>query len=254
MIPARSVLVTGASRGIGRAIAVRFAAPEVLVLLHYGRDEAGVTETARLVADRGATPVIVQADITDLEEVGRLADEVVAHLREHGADGLDVLVNNAGVGGGGSIRTVDPDVFDRIFATNVRGPFFLTRRLVDTLRDGGRVVNTSSIVSFGAHPNSIAYALSKAAVNSFTKSLAGELAPRGITVNAVAPGLTDTDFIAKLKDDAALYERFLGTVALGRLGRPEDPADVVFFLASEEGGWITGEVIQATGGMHLVAL
>jgi NAD(P)-dependent dehydrogenase (short-subunit alcohol dehydrogenase family) len=246
------VLVTGASRGIGRAIAVRFAAPGTLVLIHYGGSENDARETARRVEAAGALAETLQADITDLADVARLVGAVSDRLHAHGANGLDVLVNNVGVGGGGSIATVDPDHFERIFATNVRGPFFLTRGLAGVLSDGGRVVNTSSIVSFGAHPNSIAYAMSKAAVNSFTTSLAGELAPRGITVNAVAPGLTDTDFIARLKDDPELYAKFLGTVALGRLGRPEDPADVVFFLASPQGGWITGEVLKATGGMHLI--
>ena len=168
-----------------------------------------------------------------------------------GLDKLDVLVNNAGVSAPGSIDDVDEAAFDRVIDTNTKGTFFVTKHAVDRMRDGGRIVNISSMVSRAAYPRSIAYGMSKAAINSFSLSLAAGLGDRGISVNAVAPGATDTAFIDAVTSDPTRLAGTVSGTALGRLGRPGDIAGVVAFLVSDDGAWITGQVLEASGGMHL---
>lgn len=247
----KSVLVTGASRGIGRAIALDLAQAGALVAVHYGQRKDGAEETARMIVDSGGQAFVVGGDLKDLSAIDALLADFDAGLSERGHSGLDILVNNAGVGGGGSIDKVTTEKLDELIGTNIRGTFLLTQRAISRIPDGGRVVNISSMVGLAAYPGSIAYAMTKAAVNSFTASLAAELGPRGITVNAVAPGATDTDFIAALMAQPDLVQFYANRAALRRIGRPEDIASVVTFLASPEGGWITGQVLQASGGMHL---
>jgi 3-oxoacyl-[acyl-carrier protein] reductase len=246
----RVALVTGASGGIGRAIALRLAADH-LVLAHYGRHAEGAAETVRQIEGRGGEAIALGADLTSVEAIGGLFQSIDVELAARRLDKLDVLVNNAGVGGGGGIGRVDDAAFDRLFDTNVKGTFFVTKHAVDRLRDGGTIVNISSMVSRAAYPGSIAYGMSKAAINSFSTSLAAGLGQRGITVNAVAPGATDTVFIDAVTSDPARLAGIVGGTALGRLGHPRDIAGVVAFLASDDGGWITGQVIEASGGMHL---
>jgi NAD(P)-dependent dehydrogenase (short-subunit alcohol dehydrogenase family) len=243
-------LVTGASGGIGREIALCLAADH-LVLAHYGRHAEGAAETVRQIEGRGGEAIALGADLTSVEAIGEMFQSIDVELAARRLDKLDVLVNNAGTGGGGGIGAVDEAAFDRLFDTNVKGTFFVTKHAVDRLRDGGRIVNISSMVSRAAYPGSIAYGMSKAAINSFSTSLAAGLGQRGITVNAVAPGATDTVFIDAVTSDPARLAGIVGGTALGRLGHPRDIAGVVAFLASDDGGWITGQVIEASGGMHL---
>lgn len=247
----KSVLVTGASRGIGRAIALDLANAGALVGVHYGQGRDGAEETARMVADVGGRAFVLGGDLKDEGAIDALLADLDAGLARHGAAGLDILVNNAGVGGGGAIDKVTTQKLDELIGTNIRGTFLLTQRAVSRIPDGGRIINISSMVALAAYPGSIAYALTKAAVNSFTTSLAAELGPRGITVNAVAPGATDTDFIAALMAQPDLVEFYANKAALKRIGSPQDIASVVTFLASPAGGWVTGQVLQASGGMHL---
>ncbi|WP_173922403.1 SDR family NAD(P)-dependent oxidoreductase [Agromyces sp. Marseille-P2726] len=244
-------LVTGASGGIGREIARRLAADGHLVLAHYGRDAASAAETQRLIEDDGGEAIPVGADLTRVASIEQLFDRIDDVLAQRGLTKLDVLVNNAGIAAPGSIDAVDEAAFDRLFDTNTKGTFFVTQQAVERMRDGGRIVNISSMVSRAAYPRSIAYGMSKAAINSFSVSLAAGLGDRGISVNAVAPGATETPFIGAVISDP---DRLAGTVAgtaLGRLGQPRDIAGVVGFLASDDGAWITGQVIEASGGMHL---
>jgi NAD(P)-dependent dehydrogenase (short-subunit alcohol dehydrogenase family) len=243
-------LVTGASGGIGRAIALRLA-QDHLVLAHYGRDADNAAETVRLIKDAGGQAMALGADLTDVAAIPELFAKIDAVLTERGLEKIDLLVNNAGVGGGGTIDDVNEVVFDRLLDTNVKGTFFVTKHALERLRDGGTIVNISSMVSRAAYPGTIVYAMSKSAINSFTTSLAAGLGGRGITVNAVAPGATDTVFIDSVTSDSARLAGILGMTALGRLGSPGDIAGVVAFLASEDGAWITGQVIEASGGMHL---
>jgi NAD(P)-dependent dehydrogenase (short-subunit alcohol dehydrogenase family) len=243
-------LVTGASGGIGREIALRLAS-DYLVLAHYGRDAEAGAETVRQIEARGGEAIALGADLTSVDAIGDFFSAIDVELAARGLEKLDVLVNNAGVGGGGGIDKVDEAAFNRLFATNAKGTFFVTKHAVDRLRDGGSIVNISSMVSRAAYPGSIAYGMSKAAINSFSTSLAAGLGNRGITVNAVAPGATDTAFIGAVTADPARMEGIVGGTALGRLGRPGDIAGVVAFLVSDDGAWITGQVIEVSGGMHL---
>jgi 3-oxoacyl-[acyl-carrier protein] reductase len=243
-------LVTGASGGIGREIALRLAADH-LVLAHHGRNAEGGAETVRQIESGGGEAVAFGADLTSLDAIGGLFSAIDVELAARRLEKLDVLVNNAGTGGGGGIGTVDEAAFDRLFDTNVKGTFFVTKHAVDRLRDGGSIVNISSMVSRAAYPGSIAYGMSKAAINSLSTSLAAGLGQRGITVNAVAPGATDTVFIDAVTSDPARMAGIVGGTALGRLGQPRDIAGIVAFLASDDGAWITGQVIEVSGGMHL---
>lgn len=244
----KTALVTGASRGIGRAIALRLAAEGASLLIHYRANRDGAEETAAAIRQTGGHPVSIAADIATPDGVRKLQAEAEAALEGRK---LDILVNNAGIGGGGGIADVDEAALQKLFATNVHGTFLVTKALLPQIPDGGRIINISSMVGLAAYPGAIAYAMTKAALNSFTRSLAVEAGGRGITVNAVAPGATDTDFIAELLADPKLAEYYAGQAALGRIGEPDDIAEAVAFLASGEGRWITGQTLQASGGMHL---
>ena len=251
MLQGKVALVTGGSRGIGRVIATRLAESGALVAVHFNATAQGAHEAVEEIVSAGGRAFAIGADLAAPSGIGNLLTQLEAELAARGLSGLDILVNNAGVGGGGNIEKVSEAFFDKLFSTNVKGLFFLTQQALPRLRDGGRIINISSMVSHAAYPGSIAYAMSKAAVNSMTRSLAAEVGSRGITVNAVSPGATDTDFIGHLTKDAAIRPMLEKAAALGRLGRPDDIASVVCFLASPDGGWITGQVIQASGGMHL---
>jgi len=244
----RIALVTGASRGIGRAIALRLARDGARVAVHGTK---GADDTLRAIERAGGAGVSLAADLASLAGIAALAESFRART---GKAAPDILVNNAGVqmsfvDGVGRISETD---FDRMGAVNVKAPFFLVQRFLPDLPAGGRIVNLSSRLSTIGFPEQIAYSMTKAAINSFTKSLARELGPRGITVNAVGPGLIDTDmthsrFFAKQETREAVA----AMAALRRTGAPEDIADIVAFLCSEDARWITGIYFDATGGAGL---
>ena len=247
----KTALVTGASRGIGREIALELARQGAMVAVHYGERREGAQETARIIEQAGGAALVLGGDLTSLDAIDQMVMDLGSGLAGWGREKLDILVNNAGIGGGGSIRHVTTEKLDALIQTNIRGLFLLTQRVMDMVPDGGRVINITSMVGLAAYPGSIAYALTKAAQNSFTKSLAVELGARNITVNAVAPGATDTDFIAALMAVPELVKFYSEKVPLKRIGRPDDIAPVVAFLASDAGRWVTGQIIEASGGMHL---
>lgn len=241
----RIALVTGASRGIGRAIAERLALDGVEVAVHYNGDKAGAEETLERIGDRG---FVVGAELGAPDGV----EEVVRQLLD-GLAGrpLDILVNNAAAQPAGPIETDTAEAFDRLFAVNVRAPYFLIQRLLPVLRDGGRIISISSVATRMANPSQTSFAMTKGALDTMTLTLAEALGRRGITVNAVAPGATRTEANAAFFEAPGLAGFITAHTALGRLGSGEDVADVVAFLASDEARWITAQVVDASGGLHL---
>lgn len=241
-------LVTGASRGIGRAIALRLAADGAQIAVHYATARGAAEETLAAIHEAGGKGFILAADLSSLSGVEQLADRLRTALDDRP---LDILVNNAGIGAGGTIMDTDEARFDRLFAVDVKAPFFVTQRVLPLLTDGGRIINISSVVSMAAYPSTIAYAAAKAAINSMTVSLAAGLGQRGITVNAVAPGATATDFLGPRLNDPAMVDMMASAAVFGRLGQPQDIVGLVAFLAGPEAAWVTGQIIAASGGMHL---
>ncbi|GAA5166216.1 MULTISPECIES: SDR family oxidoreductase [Amycolatopsis] len=244
----RTALVTGAGRGIGRAIALRLARDGVRVGVHYGSSADAAKQTVEEITAAGGEAFAIQARLGAPGD----ADALWTAFDEH-ADGLDILVNNAGVLGGRiPFADVTEATYDEVFAVNTKAPFFVTQQGLSRLRDGGRIVNVSTRITHGAHtPELMAYAMSKAAIDTFTATLAKELGPRGITVNAVGPGATDTDMnttrLATEEGRAAIAAQS----PLRRVAQPADIADVVAFLASDDARWVTGQWLDASGGSML---
>lgn len=236
-------LVTGASRGIGAAIARRMARDGFTVVINYAGDAQAAAAVAADIEAAGGRALTAQADVADPAAVRRMFDAAEAAF-----GGVDVLVNNAGVLQQAPLVDVDDAQFDRIIAINLKGSFNAMREAGHRLREGGRIINFSSSLVGTLLPTYGAYVASKAAVEGMTPILAKELRGRRITVNAVAPGPTATELFLKGKPDA-LIEQLAKAAPLERLGTPEDIADVVAFLAGPDGGWVNGQVLRANGGM-----
>jgi 3-oxoacyl-[acyl-carrier protein] reductase len=232
-------LVTGASRGIGRAIALRLARDGAAIAATYTANEHKAHETVRAIEQEGGTALALRADVSQVSDVRRLFDEVEQRL---GA--LDIVVANAGVRLRRPLAETTDAEFEMVMAVNVRGTFLCLREAARRVRDGGRVITISTNLTTAPMAGQAVYAASKAAVEQLTAVLARELGTRGVTVNGVAPGPTETDM---LPDDARSIVPQL--TALRRLGQPADIADVVAFLASDDARWITGQTILVTGGL-----
>jgi len=246
----KTALVTGASRGIGRAIAERLARDGARVAVHYGTREAEARDVVESIEARGekAFPIRTEFGVNGVgAEVETLFRELDATL---GDTPLDILVNNAGILDGTPIEAVTPDAFERTLEINVEAPFFIAQQALPRLREGGRIVNISSAVTRIASPF-LHYAMSKGAINALSRTLAQQLGPRGITVNSVTAGVMDTDMGAWIDSFPGLRAQVSSTIALGRIGEAGDIADVVAFLASDDARWITGQSIEASGGQWL---
>ncbi len=253
MLQNKTALVTGASRGIGRATAAALAQMGARVLVHYGRSAREAESLVAEIRTKGGRADAFPADLGTTEGASLLAKQVRAIV----GDRLDVLVLNAGISK--SARIADHTIvdFDSLFATNVRGPFFLVQQLLTVLGEGSSIV---VVTSLGAHmvvgvpglenPSILAYSSTKGALETLVKNWAAILGPSGVRVNAVAPGAIDTDMSNFTKTEAG-REVILGMQALKRIGKPEDVADVVAFLASDAARWITGASIPVDGGSKL---
>lgn len=244
----RTALVTGASRGIGQAIALRLAAKGAAVVAHFGTDEDGAAATVDAIERAGGTAFAVGAVLGADGDVETLFEGVEAGLAGRP---LDILVNNAAAAPAGPLGATTRKEFDHLFAVNVRAPYFIVQRALPLLRDGGRIITISSVATRMANPAQTSFAMTKGAVETMSMTLANELGVRGITVNAVAPGATRTATNQSLFEAPGLAEHITGATALDRLGGPDDVADVVAFLASDAARWITGQVIDASGGLFL---
>jgi NAD(P)-dependent dehydrogenase (short-subunit alcohol dehydrogenase family) len=249
----KAALVTGASRGIGRAVAERLGRDGAAVIVHYAQDDVAAKETVTAISQAGGRAYAVRAELGVPGDIDTLFAGVAKGLVElTGTAALDILVNNAGIGLPEPIESVDEERFDRVFAVNVRAPFFITQRALPMLRDNGRVINISSGVTRIAFPEGIAYSMTKGALDTFSRTLAKSLGARGITVNSVAPGIVDTDVNAGwLRGNAGAVAAVSAQAALGRVGQPADIADTVSFLASDDARWVTASWIDATGGAAL---
>jgi 3-oxoacyl-[acyl-carrier protein] reductase len=238
----KTALVTGASRGIGRAIALALARAGAGVIVHYHEDRRAAEAVAR---EMGVPTRIVQADLGSTESI----DELVSQLKEAK---LNILINNAGVWGPtplGETRLVD---LKAMLNVNVEGMFWLTQGLLPCLQDGGRIVNLSSVAGrLGTAGGRSVYGATKAAVDAFTRNWALELAPRGILVNAVAPGYVDTDMTTEYFADEQKRRRAVERSPLGRLGNAEEVADAVVFLCSDAARWIVGQSLNVSGGFWI---
>jgi len=244
----KSALITGASRGIGRAIAQRLASDGALVAIHYGGNDSAANETLRTIEQAGGQALLVRAELGVSGDIETLFTKLEKELAGRP---LDILVNNAAVAPQIAIHQTTPEEFDRIFAINVRAPFFIIQRVLPLMPDGGRIINISSGVTWFATPATV-YSMTKGALNVLGRSLANSLGPRNITVNTISPGITDTDMNPAIRDkDSKALERVAAMTALGRPGGPADIGDVVAFFASDDARWITGQTLDVNGGLFL---
>ena len=247
-------VVTGASRGIGRAIAEKLGSDGALVCVNYRGNAKAASAAVGAIEAAGGEAFALQADVGSIEELGRFFEALDAELtaRRRGRE-FDILVNNAGIAVHAPTATAAEEDFDKLFRTNVKGPFFTTQHAIPRLRDGGRVINLSSALSRQTRPEYTAYSMTKAAINLFTVALAAELGPRGITVNTLSPGLTSTDMNAEYRARPGFEESVSSMTALGRIGAVEDIARVAAMIASPDSAWVTGQYIEASGGIGLVS-
>ena len=239
-------VVTGGSRGIGRATSIALAEAGALVLVNYRSNEEAAKQTLSLIEKAGGQAELVCFDVADPDSVDR---GLKAAIERHG--GIDILVNNAGISIDQLLLRVSPKDLDMTWATNVNGPIYCAKACIRPMmkKRWGRIINLSSVVAESGNPGQAVYSSSKAALLGLTRTLAREYASRGITVNAVAPGFIETDMTADLSD--AGKQGIIDQTPLGRIGRPEEVAAAVVFLASEEASYITGQVVRVNGGMHV---
>ena len=244
--PNKVALVTGSSRGMGAAILEAFGKAGATCIVNYFADPAGQNRrdaeaTAQRIRQHQAPVHIIEADVSNYESVAQLMRQVQAL-----AGGLDILVNNAGILRDRTVKKMTAEDWQAVLGTNLDGVFYCSKLGAEIMRDGGRIVNIASIAGIMGFHGQANYAAAKAGVIALTKVLAKELARRGITVNAVAPGVIQTPMLAGLKPEVlAEYEK---QIPVGRLGQPEDVANAVLFFASEESGYITGQTLPITGG------
>jgi 3-oxoacyl-[acyl-carrier protein] reductase len=236
-------LVTGASRGIGAAIAKRLASDGAHVILHYSAGEQEVKKVAADIAQAGGKTSLIRADLASAQGPAQLAQQLTQ-------DKIDILVNNAGVAPFASLEQMDEATFDELANINMRSLFFVTQKLLPKLRDGGRVVNLSSLVTRTYFPGIPAYSATKGFVDVLTLHMAAELGKRSITVNAVAPGAIDTRMSAWIHGPGG-KETLDQIQVLPGIGQPEHIAGVVSFLTGPDGAWTTGQIIDVSGGTKL---
>ncbi len=243
-VEGKVAMVTGGSRGIGRAICLELARRGALVLVNYLQNEAAAAEVVAAIGAAGGEAAALQADVSEAEQVAALFKRVT---REHGA--LDILVNNAGITRDNVIMLMKPADFDIVQATNLRSCWLCCKAAARMMmrKRSGSIINITSVVGIAGNGGQTNYAASKAGIIGLTKSLAKELAPRGVRVNAVAPGFVETDMTADLATE--IKAAATAAIPLGRMGAPEDIAKSVAFLASADAAYMTGQTLVVDGGM-----
>ena len=244
LLDGKTALVTGASRGIGRAVALRLAEEGARVAINYAGNVKAAEEVKAAIEAAGGTAMLCRADIADSAAVEAMVDSVV---KAFGA--IDILVNNAGITRDTLLMRMKNEDFEKVLDTNLKGVFYCTKAVSKLMmkKRAGRIVNMASVVGLVGNAGQTNYAAAKAGVIGFSKSAAKELASRGITVNVVAPGFIGTDMTAGLSE--AIKEKALEDIPLGKMGEPKDVANAVLFLASDQASYITGQVVNVDGGM-----
>jgi len=247
-------VVTGSSRGIGRGIAVRLAKDGASVVVHYMSNAKAAEEIQRHIESQGGTAFALQADLASIDEIRRFFERLDTELNTRNrTNQFDILINNAGISSPAPYRQMTPEQFDQLFAVNVRGPFFVTQAAIPRLRDGGKIINISSLVSRHASPSpfTAAYSMTKAALDAFTLAVAQDLGARGIIANTIAPGVVETDINSQFLQKPEVRKQVTEQTALGRIGETGDIANLVAFLTSNDNTWVTGQYIIAAGGFRL---
>ena len=243
----RVVVITGGSKGIGRAVALRFAQEKSrIVIVHYDPDEAAANETLDMISQKGVEAESHKLDVSSYGDVEAFFKEVFSRLGR-----VDVLVNNAGITRDTLLMRMPEDDWDLVINVNLKSVFNCTQAVIRSMlkRRDGRIINISSVVGKIGNAGQANYAASKSGIIGFTKTVAREVAARGVTVNAVAPGFIDTEMTASLPD--GVKEAFLQQIPLGRVGKPEDVAEAVYWLCSHAASYITGQTIHVNGGMFM---
>lgn len=246
MLKDKIAVITGASRGIGRAIAIELAMQGAIVIINYNGSKEKAEEVKAEIESNGGRAQTYQCDVSDFTECEKFFKKVITQFGK-----IDILINNAGITRDGLIARMTEEDFDQVLNTNLKGTFncirFVSRQMMK--QRGGRIVNMSSVSGVLGNAGQANYAASKAGVIGLTKATARELAPRNITVNAIAPGFIETDMTEALPE--AAKEASVAQIPLGHFGKPEDIANAVAFLVSEKGGYITGQIIHVDGGMAI---
>lgn len=249
----KTALITGGSRGLGKAIAIKFAEMGADIVINYACSEENLEkglkeaeETKKEIEEIGRKAIIIRADISDFEEAKRLVDEAVEEFGN-----INILVNNAGITRDKLIMKMTEEDFDSVINVNLKGTFNVTKSLIRGMlkTKDCSIINISSVVGVAGNPGQTNYAASKAGINGFTKALAKEVAKKNIRVNSIAPGFIQTDMTDKLSED--IIDEYKRNIPLGRLGSPEDVANVAGFLASEDSKYITGQVLIVDGGLFI---
>ncbi|MFR0693061.1 SDR family NAD(P)-dependent oxidoreductase [Enterobacterales bacterium AE_CKDN230030158-1A_HGKHYDSX7] len=246
-------LITGASRGLGRNAALHLATAGVDIIGTYRSQADEAHAVAAEIRQHGGRAVMLQLDVADSAAFAAFAEQIRTTLGEtFGRDSFDFLVNNAGIGLYASFAETSEEMFDQLLNIQLKGPFFLTQKLLPLIADGGRILNVSSGLTRFSLPGYAAYATMKGAMETLTRYQARELGARGIAVNILAPGAIETDFGGgRVRDDAQLNQQIAANTALGRVGLPDDIGGAITALLSDGGRWITGQRVEASGGMFL---
>lgn len=246
MLEGKVALVTGASRGIGRAIALELARAGADVVVNYAGSEGAAREVVQEIEGMNRKAMMIRANVAQSGEVEDMVKEALATFGK-----IDILVNNAGITRDNLLMRMKEEEFDDVISTNLKGVFNCIKAVTRPMMKarGGRIINISSVVGVMGNPGQVNYVAAKAGVIGMTKSVAKELAARNITVNAVAPGFIETDMTAVLGEETR--QNLMGQIPLQRLGKPEDIAHAVKFLASEEAAYMTGQILHVDGGMYM---
>ena len=244
MLKNKTALVTGASRGIGKAIAIELAKQGADVIINYVKDEQEASKVADKIKALGRKSIVLKADVSDFDEVSKMFEKIKGEFGR-----LDILVNNAGITKDRSLKKMTQEEWGKVIETNLSSAYNVTKNALPLMQKNSRIISISSIVGLYGNFGQTNYAASKAGIIGFTKSLAKELGRHGITVNAIAPGFIETEILNSLPQ--ARKKVLANDIPLGKIGNPDDVANLAAFLASEKSGYITGEIVSVDGGLTL---